>query len=221
MSTVVEPKILLQNDHAVLVDKPAQWLSIPGRSAEDQRPVLGKYLEQTLAKKIYPVHRLDAEVSGLILYALTPDFHKSANLIFENKTVQKTYQAFSEWQNFEPHKKMKWTCKIFRGKKRAFEAPHGKESITEAEVVASSHLPGQQYLEWRLQPITGRSHQLRFELARHKASILGDTLYGAKQPWKEPGIALRAIQIDFPKDFASHWSLPEMITTSLLPKPMF
>jgi tRNA pseudouridine32 synthase / 23S rRNA pseudouridine746 synthase len=202
-------KILFQNEHAVIVDKPALWLSIPGRTAGDKRPILGKLLEQTLAKKVFPVHRLDAEVSGLILFGLTPEFHKAASLLFENKTVQKTYQAFSELRNFEENKTMLWTCKIFRGKKRSFEAGHGKESITKATVVTL----GQKFLEWRLEPITGRSHQLRFELARHDAPILGDTLYGSKHPWTESGIALRAVQINFPEDFARHWSLPQSIST--------
>lgn len=203
-------KIVFQNEHAVVVDKPALWLSIPGRTQDDKRPILGKLLEQSLGKKVFPVHRLDAEVSGLILFALTPDFHREASVLFENKTVQKTYQAITELRNFELNKTMTWTCKIFRGKKRSFEAAHGKESITKATVITL----GKKYLEWRLQPITGRSHQLRFELARHDASIIGDSLYGSKLPWTEPGIALRSIQIDFPEDFASRWSLASTIKTS-------
>jgi tRNA pseudouridine32 synthase/23S rRNA pseudouridine746 synthase len=210
VSSVPTLKIVFQNEHAVIVDKPAQWLSIPGRTKDDARPVLGKLLEQSLAKKVFPVHRLDAEVSGLILFALTPDFHSAASSLFENKTVQKTYQAITELRNFELNKTMTWTCKIFRGKKRSFEAAHGKESITKATVVAM----GKTHLEWRLQPVTGRSHQLRFELARHDAPIVGDSLYGSKLPWTEPGIALRSIQIDFPQDFASRWSLPATVKAS-------
>ncbi len=210
MAADLSLNLVFQNQHAVIVDKPAQWLSIPGRSPDDQRPVLGKILEQKLAQKIFPVHRLDAEVSGLILFGLTPEFHKDASFLFEEKTIQKTYQAFTELRNFDLNKPMKWTCKIWRGKKRSFEAAHGKESITQATPIAS----GKNFLEWRLQPITGRSHQLRFELARHDAPILGDSLYGSKQTWSEPGIALRAIQIDFPEDFANRWSLPPSIKTS-------
>ncbi len=215
MSSDTSLKIVFQNEHAVIVDKPAQWLSIPGRTQADKRPVLGKLLEQSLAKKVFPVHRLDAEVSGLILFALTPDFHSAASSLFENKTVQKTYQAITELRNFELNKTMTWTCKIFRGKKRSFEAAHGKESITKATVV----LMGDAYLEWRLMPITGRSHQLRFELARHDAPIVGDSLYGSKLPWNEPGIALRSIQIDLPEDFAGRWSLPPTVKTSRFPSP--
>jgi tRNA pseudouridine32 synthase / 23S rRNA pseudouridine746 synthase len=204
--------VLFQNEHAVIVDKPALWLSIPGRTADDTRPVLGKLLEQKLAKKIFPIHRLDAEVSGVIVYGLTPEFHKEANHLFETKSVQKTYQALTDVQDFKSQETMTWTCKIFRGKKRSFEAAHGKESITQATVVART----EDHLEWRLLPITGRSHQLRFEMARHQAPILGDALYGSKRPWKTPGIALRAIRIDFPEDFARRWSLPMSQETSLL-----
>lgn len=217
MGTPLEISILLQNPHAVLVDKPAQWLSIPGRDPKDVRPVLGRLLEEKLQSKVFPIHRLDAEVSGLILYGLSPEFHKDANALFESKQIKKTYQAFTNVGPFEKNQSMTWRSKILRGKKRTYEAPFGKESITDAVVFNKTD----SRIEWRLNPVTGRAHQLRFELAKRDCPILGDVLYGSKETWSEPGIALRAVRIDFPEDFASRWSLPTFYeTASLLKSPV-
>lgn len=204
--------VLFQNTHAVIVDKPAGWLSVPGRDSKDERPIVGRILETQLKTKIYPVHRLDAEVSGLMLFSLSGEFHKEANQLFENQQIKKTYQAFSSSGAFAENEKLIWKSKILRGKKRAYEADYGKSSITHAMVVKKNL----NSLEWRLNPITGRAHQLRFELAKHQCPILGDNLYGSNVEWPQPGIALRAIQIDFPGDFASRWSLPHFFKSEVL-----
>lgn len=201
----------------MIIDKPAQWLSIPGRDPKDTRPVLGRLVEEKLQTQVFPIHRLDAEVSGLIVYGLSAEFHKEANTLFENKQIKKTYQALTNDGPFEKNQTITWRSKILRGKKRTYEAPYGKESITDAVVVQKTSAG----LEWRLNPVTGRAHQLRFELAKHGCPILGDVLYGSKDAWAEPGIALRAVRIDFPQDFASRWSLPSFYeTTQLLKSPL-
>ncbi len=161
-------KIIFETSDCILVDKPAHWLSVPGRDPQDARPVLGRELEKQLGLRIYPVHRLDAEVSGLMVYAKTPEFHREANSLFENKKVTKTYQAFTEFGSFTKGEKVRWHSKLLRGKKRAYEAEYGKPSITEGYVIEQHKTA----LEWRLNPLTGRAHQLRYELFKHKCPLL-------------------------------------------------
>ena len=86
--------IVFQNEHFVIVDKAPLVLSVPSRMGEDEtRPVLGLILEKDLGRTVYPVHRLDFEVQGLIMYALTPAAHKAGNAWFEQKIVFKKYSA--------------------------------------------------------------------------------------------------------------------------------
>jgi tRNA pseudouridine32 synthase/23S rRNA pseudouridine746 synthase len=203
--------IVFENADAIVINKPAQWLAVPGRDPKDTRTVLGRELEKKLNTQIFPIHRLDAEVSGLIAYGKTAAFHRDANALFENKKVTKTYQAFTPKGAFSVSEPQKWESKILRGKKRTYEAPYGKPALTWATMVRE--IPDG--WEWRLNPVTGRSHQLRFELSKRSIPIWGDTLYGSLHKWSE-GIALRAIALEFPIEFSEKWKLPERFEASLL-----
>lgn len=213
---VVSPiSLIFQNKHWVVCDKPSGWLSIPSRMGRtDPRRVVGIELEQHLGQKIWPVHRLDYEVSGLLLFALDANAHRVGNRWFENHTIQKTYEAWSHPvpAAFEPGVQ-DWRCKLVRGKKRAFEADYGKESITTAQAIAYINFNDLRCLRWQLLPRTGRSHQLRYELARHGSAILGDDLYGSQQHFFAQSIALRAVKLDFSSCAEAHdLGLPSTIT---------
>ena len=208
---------IFENEHFIIVDKNANVLSVPSRlGGDDPRPCLGKILEDKLNLTIYPVHRLDFEVQGLIMYAKTSEAQKAGNLWFEQKTISKIYSAltsslksgptdiaFNEW--------ITWKCQLLRGKKRAYESPHGKSSITLAKLISATE---NGIFHWELEPVTGRSHQLRYELFRHQHPIVGDKLYSSPVAFGEEGIALRAFKIDFSKiPNREKFFLPEKIET--------
>lgn len=180
--------IVYRSDDWLVVDKPAGWLTVPGRRPDDARPVLRAHLERD--GPALPCHRLDAHVSGLILFARTRAAHRLANRAFEARQVQKTYEA---WTHLGPlaaglHE---WTAPLARGKKRTFVADHGKPSRTAATLrsVETDHA------RWSLRPHTGRTHQLRVHAAHAGHPILGDVLYGSDIAWQS-GIALRAVRLE-------------------------
>jgi tRNA pseudouridine32 synthase/23S rRNA pseudouridine746 synthase len=191
-------KIIFQNENFVVLDKPAMALSVPSRLGErDERPVVGHLLQTQLGAQIFPCHRLDFEVSGLLLYALNARAHGLANKWFERRKVKKIYYAMSggDLSSFEKFKGGElWKSKIVRGKKRSFEADHGDPAETFVRTLEFDEALG---LKWKLEPITGRSHQLRFEMAKHGFPIDGDVLYGSQRPFACEGIALRASEIHF------------------------
>lgn len=186
-------KRIFENDDWVVVEKPPGWLTTPARSKDDPRPCLGLKLQDEIGKQIYPVHRLDFEVSGLVLFAKNANAHRIASGWFEHGTVVKTYIAETIPGLGEPPREwQEWKSKMLRGKKRSYVSPHGKECVTEARVTSV----GADSWTWELRPLTGRAHQLRVELANHGAPILGDVLYGG--PAREMGeISLRAVAIGF------------------------
>ncbi len=213
-------KIVFENNHFIVVDKSPNVLSVPSRQGfKDNRPCLGILLEVDLNKKIFPVHRLDYEVQGLILFAFTPEAHKAGNAWFEKKSIIKTYSALTQSlktgpTEFNCEEELVWKCKLLRGKKRAYEADHGKESLTKARLI---RFDNDGIFHWELEPITGRSHQLRYELFRHHHPILGDSLYGSSGVFQQEGIALRAFKIDFSKiEEREKFNLPEIIISESL-----
>ncbi|MFN3454587.1 MAG: pseudouridine synthase [Pseudobdellovibrio sp.] len=227
------PKIAFENDDFIVCDKPPFVLSTPDRFKSD-RPCLGLQLQELKKIQIYPVHRLDYEVSGLILYAKNSKAHKASQDWFQSKEVQKKYRAISLKQSFShwpaqvensreqisltPNSRFLWKMKIARGKKRSYESPHGDNSETQAIFVKEDHLG---LLHWELYPITGRSHQLRLELSRHGFPILGDHLYGGSQEiqsgvWPYGGIALRSVSIQLPEEAYVKYKLPRIISVEYL-----
>jgi 23S rRNA-/tRNA-specific pseudouridylate synthase len=203
-------EILFENKDFVLCDKPSGALSTPSR-IKDERFCLGTELEKQLGLQIFPVHRLDFEVSGLVLYAKNADAHRAANSWFENRLVDKVYRALSTTQNFDhippnisnsrapidlsQQQEFEWKSMMLRGKKRTFESPQGKPSVTQAHFLGS--LDGG-WFRWDLHPVTGRSHQLRF-----------DMLYGSRVELSKNTIALRSYRIDFSRCLdAENFALP-------------
>lgn len=206
---MADARILWQDEGFVLADKPGGWLSVPSRFEDkDERPVLGRWLEKKLESRVYPLHRLDLEVSGLVLFATTPAAQKQGTEWFEKRWIHKIYEGrsverdFSHWpanlpasradMELAPGARFEWTCKIQRGKRRSFVSDHGDPSRTIA--IFKGRQNG--FLEWSLEPVTGRSHQLRLEMSRHGFPLLGDELYGSREKFLDSEIALRSVRID-------------------------
>lgn len=206
-------KIIFENENFVVCDKPSQILSTPDRHGSD-RGCLGLELQKKLNVQIYPVHRLDFEVSGVIIYAKNKRAHQVSQVWFMDKTVTKKYRALTNLQNFshwpeniptvrnaiqaEAGQLFFWKTQIQRGKRRSFESVHGEWAETKAQIISVDG----QIMHWNLFPLTGKPHQLRLELSRRGFPILGDQLYGSKvqltqDVWRFGTIALRAIEVDF------------------------
>lgn len=202
-------KFIFENEDYVFVDKPAGVLTTPSRHQdEDSRHVLGLQVQAFKNQQIFPVHRLDFEVSGLVMFALNAKAHATANFWFENHLVQKTYEAWTtgDSSDLKVGDSLIWKNMLLRGKRRAYVSPHGKMSETEA--IFRGHQ--EEWLSWELRPKTGRPHQLRVQLALNGFPIVGDELYGSETPYRKEAIALRAVSLDFSK-IADRGSLSEKI----------
>lgn len=207
------PELPFDGERFVAADKPPGWLSVPSRwGAADERPCLGRILEAHLGVRLWPLHRLDEEVTGLVLFARDASAHAEASRWFEHGLVDKHYEAFTELAGAAPPPfEDTWRSRLLRGKKRAYESPHGKPCETRARLVGEEEVAGSRVLSWELQPLTGRPHQLRVELARHGHPILGDVLYGAHRSLPGGSIALRCVRLGFRAPSATGLGLPEAL----------
>ncbi len=176
------------DDHLVVVDKPHFLPTVPA----------GRYLRETALTRLRvrldnpdltPIHRLDRDTAGLVLFSARPDTRGAYQSMFERRTVTKFYEAVSAlppgWDPAAPalggarlpHTRVDRIV-ARRGELRARITEGTPNAETTIEVLGSGHsAAGRAVLHTRLHPRTGRQHQLRLHLAALGAPILGDRRY--------------------------------------------
>lgn len=204
----MSPPLRLLAVHAgwVAVDKPAGLAVIPRREGAAEDCLIAR-LSAQLGERLYVVHRLDAETSGVLLVARNAAAHRDLNLAFEAQQISKTYIAWTLGAADPPAARISIPLHPARkGKMRpALPGEAGaKPAHTEyrTETVGAWH--GQTTARLRLHPRTGRQHQLRVHLRAIGTPILRDPLYALtsfKPPWDDlplKRLALHAAAIDVP-----------------------
>jgi len=184
--------VLFENDDIIAVDKPEKLASIPERNRE--KISLLKVLTETLQRKLYVVHRLDKQVSGVIVFAKNPQAHRYLNTLFEHRQVSKTYIALVQGVIADASGVIDKPLRRFGSGRMGEDADRGKACRTEFTV--EERLPGCTLV--RLYPLTGRKHQIRAHCFSIGHPIVGDTLYGDKALQKTfPRLMLHSAEIRF------------------------
>lgn len=191
-----DAEILLDGERVVGACKPAGRPTVPGRG--DVGEPLNKELERRLGRRLYVVHRLDLEASGVVLFAKDADTHRRLCAAFEGRRAAKAYLAVVAGR-LEGEGTIDSPLKEF-GSGRAAPAPGGKPSLTRWR--AERALRGATLL--RVEPETGRKHQIRAHLASIGRPILGDPRYGPppRPVGGAPRLMLHALSLD-----VEGWSL--------------
>jgi len=179
---------VLHADSALLVlEKPGGLLSVPGRGADKQDCVSARV--QALFPDALIVHRLDMATSGLMLMARGSTAQRTLGEAFAGRSITKRYCAIvsgtlapppDEWGVIDLPIIVDWPNRP----RRMIDPTAGKPSVTRWRLMARDGQPnGRPDASTRvlLEPVTGRSHQLRVHLAAIGHPILGDALY-APQP---------------------------------------
>ena len=183
--------VLHQDGDCVAVLKPCGVASVPERA--NDADCLRALLEHQLGRRAYPVHRLDKDVSGVILYALTPDAHRFLCAAFERRDVSKTYLAVTHGALENDSGAISRPLREFGSGRMGVDDAKGKPSETRYEVVDRN----ERFTLVRLHPLTGRRHQLRVHLYSTGHPIAGDTRYGtpAQRAGGHPRLMLTSIGI--------------------------
>ena len=159
------------DEHLVVVEKPSGLLTVPGRYHWNQDSLLTR-LERRFPG-LLPVHRLDLETSGLVVFARTAEAQVQLRRQFEEQSVEKCYRARLDLPPKLPQGDIDIALSADRNRPGCYRLdPQGRPAITHFR-----HLEGDLV---ELRPTTGRSHQLRVHMAHGlKAPIRGDRLYGS------------------------------------------
>ena len=189
--------------HLLVFDKPAGLLAVPGRGPDNQDCLSAR--AQALFPDALIVHRLDMATSGLIVLARGIEAQRRLSLSFEKRRVHKRYVAVvagspdspatdSGWNEINLPLIIDWMARP----RSKVDHAIGKPSLTRWRIAPeASPLAGSTRLE--LEPVTGRSHQLRVHLMAIGCPILGDPLYASEaQQAMAPRLLLHAQAIEIP-----------------------
>ncbi|WP_420911141.1 pseudouridine synthase [Vibrio aestuarianus] len=175
-----EIEIIYQDEAIVVVNKPAEFLSVPGVSIQDS--VYFRLQQQfTDAEGPFVIHRLDMSTSGLLVFALTRRANKSLQKQFITRGVEKRYVALLEGElsHSEGDIQLPLRGDLNDRPRQLVCFEHGKAADTRWQLIEQKEGRSKVYLY----PKTGRTHQLRVHCAHTlglNMPIVGDDLYGTK-----------------------------------------
>jgi len=207
------PKIIFQDDHILVLDKPSGWITNDASTTTTQ-PVIQTWLRENLK---YPlvgdrerrdgiVHRLDKETSGLLIVAKTVNAFENLQSQFKERKVKKTYIALAHGE-IEP-KEGEIAASVGRlpwRRERFGVLPGGREAVTRYKVISYHSLVTDHqslFTLVELYPQTGRTHQIRIHLKFIGHPIVGDYFYAGRKTAREdrlwcPRLFLHASKITF------------------------
>jgi 23S rRNA pseudouridine1911/1915/1917 synthase len=203
----VEPISILYEDRSVLaIDKPRGWMLVPFSWQKTQRNLQAAIVSSITAGDFWAksrglkflrfVHRLDADTSGVMLFAKSQGAVESYSELFESRRMEKTYLAVV---NGVPKQK-EWTCQLKLGPdakqigRIRVDVKEGKEAETSFRLLAT--IEGRALVE--ALPFTGRTHQIRVHLAAANCPCVGDELYGKPDKF---ALGLRAVRLAYHDPF--------------------
>jgi tRNA pseudouridine65 synthase len=179
--------ILYQDDYLVAVDKPAGLFVHRSFLDKDEKYFALQLVRDQIGQYVYPLHRLDRPTSGVLLFALNKQFARQMGGLFEQHKIVKTYYALVRGhlngQGVIDHplkEKLdaigdKYACKH----KEAQTALSHYQCLAQASLnIALGKYSSVRYSLVKVNPQTGRRHQIRRHLAHLRHPIIGDINYG-------------------------------------------
>jgi len=186
----VQERIVWQDEHLVVVDKPHFLPVIPS----------GKYVRETLLVRLgqslgcstlAPVHRIDRDTAGLVLFTRNPASRNAYHQLFREHRVHKTYHAVARWNPALAWPLTRHT-RIAEGSHFMQQAEVQGEPNALTTIRPLRHAGGLALYE--LQPVSGQRHQLRVHMNALGLPILNDGIYPTLAPEAEPDFA-RPLQL--------------------------
>jgi 23S rRNA pseudouridine1911/1915/1917 synthase len=190
-------KVLFEDQHIIIVDKPAGLLTIA--TGKNEYETLYRLVNQYLALKkrrerMFVVHRLDRDTSGIVLFAKSYKEKLTLQDSWQTIVDNKIYTAIVEGRVTDKTKEIR----SYLAENRAFkvysteDTSIGKEAITSFECVTS----GKAYSMLRIRLATGRKNQIRVHMSDYGHPVAGDKKYGgATNPLRR--LCLHATELEF------------------------
>lgn len=169
---------VLYNDDSVVVLNKRSGLLIAADRYDVDAPRLDLCAEKEFGK-LFAVHRIDKDTSGVIIYAKTPEAHRNLSMQFENREVEKVYHCLVNghplWQHLHVDLKLQPDGDIRH--RTVVNKRFGKDAVTDFNLFGICG----PYAWIEARPKTGRTHQIRVHLSENGSCIVCDPLYSGNQ----------------------------------------
>lgn len=220
-----EAEIVFQDEHLLVADKPHFLPVTPG----------GRYVQQTLLTRLRratglaelsPLHRLDRETAGLVLFSVRASERGAYQALFRDHAIAKTYEAIApDAEGYDQprllrHRLIEPAGEAFMQMQVVPGEPNAETLVQRLEALSGG------WARYELRPRTGRKHQLRAQMNAQGLPLAGDRVYPVLQPHEaEPGfnapLGLLARELEFCDPLTGklrHWRSSR--TLALPPDPM-
>ncbi|MFK2905414.1 pseudouridine synthase [Dyella ginsengisoli] len=173
-----EVRIVFADEHLLVADKPP-FLPVTPAGAYVTQTLLARLVAATGHADLVPLHRIDRLTRGLVMLSIRPDTRDAYQALFRERRIGKVYEALAPPLPDVTFPLVR-RSRIERGEPffRMREAAGEPNSETRIAVIER----GDALWRYRLQPVTGRKHQLRVQMAGLGAAIANDPLYPELQP---------------------------------------
>lgn len=198
-------QIIYEDNHLIAVNKPAGWL-VQGDKTGDQ-PLNERvkiYIKRKYKKPgdvfLGVIHRIDRPVSGVVIFAKTSKALTRMNKLFQDRTIKKTYMAIIDQRpnDLSGHLIHYLTKDKTTNISKAFDRPSNRSKNAKKSEL-TYEIAGQlgEHRLLKINPLTGRPHQIRVQLAKMGWPIKGDLKYGSRKPNKDASICLHCQSMEF------------------------
>lgn len=178
--------ILHQDEHLIVVDKP-HFLPVTPSGKYLQETVLVRLKRKLGLDDLVPIHRIDRDTAGLVLFSVQPATRDAYQALFRDRAVQKTYEAIAP---FRPD----LVFPLTRHSRIVEDTSEGRGFMTQTEVEVTPNAEANalthielleikgQFAKYQLKPVTGKRHQLRVHMHALGVPIVGDGIYPVLTP---------------------------------------
>ena len=199
---ITEADILYEDNHLIAINKRSgDIVQVDETGDEPLDEMVKKYIAAKYNKPngafLGVVHRLDRPVSGVILFAKTSKALERMNAVFKNREVRKTY--FAVVRNKPARLEGNLVHYLIKNPQKNVVAAFNKEVANSQRSELNYKLIGELggFFLLQVNPITGRSHQIRVQLSTMDCPIVGDNKYGYPRGSRKGSICLHARQLEF------------------------
>lgn len=194
-------RIIYKDPHLVAIYKPAKLLTVTA-AAEDENTAHALVKKHFYPKRVFVVHRLDQDTSGVMLFALSEECRDKLKIIFEKHDIGRYYTAVVEgclpldsqgtWDSFL-YEDASYRVRVVAEKD--IERLHARQAITHYKVIAQKG----SYTQLELKLETGRKNQIRVHCEQAGLPVVGDAKYGYKgREMQRLGLHARLLELIHP-----------------------